>query len=110
MLTPCLYSCFVGGLTAVIWTDFAQTGIMLAGATALAILSKSASPCQSLAASIFFFRSAVLNQILPINLQRIYMHLLLIDFTIYLVCQVFNFQKLNMLQGAWPIFISIIEE
>lgn len=30
----------LGGLTAVIWTDFAQTGIMLAGATALSVLSK----------------------------------------------------------------------
>ena len=31
---------FAGGLTAVIWTDFAQTGIMIGGATALAVLSK----------------------------------------------------------------------
>ena len=30
----------VGGLTAVIWTDFAQTAIMLIGASVLAVLSK----------------------------------------------------------------------
>lgn len=33
-------SLFLGGLTAVIWTDFAQTAIMLVGATVLCALSK----------------------------------------------------------------------
>ena len=36
--------CSPGGLTAVIWTDFIQTVIMLMGATALMIIGKTYTP------------------------------------------------------------------